>query len=97
MRESRSSCGRAAGGNARSSFVQRTAVSAADHRSRSARVGRRDVPTGEPSTVEERLADILRRYPSDSVVHRAISVAFPMLREPAREIESRLARLAVSA
>jgi hypothetical protein len=53
--------------------------------------------TGQPSTVEERLADILRRYPSDSVVHRAISVASPMLRESAREIESRLARLAVAA
>jgi hypothetical protein len=50
-------------------------------------------PTGEPSKVADRLDDILRRYPADSIVHRAITEASPMLRESAREIESRLAFL----
>jgi hypothetical protein len=48
-------------------------------------------PTGEPSKVADRLADILRRYPADSIAHRAITEASPMLRESAHEIESRLA------
>jgi hypothetical protein len=49
--------------------------------------------TGERSTVADRLADILRRYPSDSVVHRAIVEATPMLLESAQDIEAHLALL----
>jgi hypothetical protein len=48
-------------------------------------------PTGQPSNVADRLAEILRRYPADSIVHRAITEASPMLPDSAREIESRLA------
>jgi hypothetical protein len=55
------------------------------------------LPTGQPSTVEDRLADILRRCPSDSIVHRAVAVASPMLLESARELESRLARQGAAA
>jgi hypothetical protein len=54
-------------------------------------------PTGEPSTVADRLADILRRYPADSVVHRAIVEATPILLESAQDIEVRLASLTESA
>jgi hypothetical protein len=48
-------------------------------------------PRGEPCTVGERLADILRRYPPESIIHRAIAEASPMLWEAATEIASRLA------
>jgi hypothetical protein len=48
-------------------------------------------PRGEPCTVGQRLADILQRYPPESLVHRAIAEASPMLWEAARRIDSRLA------
>jgi len=47
--------------------------------------------TGERSTVADRLADILRRYPADSVVHRAMVEASPALWRATREVERRLA------
>jgi len=49
--------------------------------------------TGERSTVADRLADILRRYPADSVVHRAITEATPTLLDSVRDIEARLTSL----
>ena len=48
-------------------------------------------PAGELCTPAARIADILRRYPPDSIVHRAIADATPRLCEVADEIESRLA------
>jgi len=48
-------------------------------------------PHGVPCTVGRRLADILQRHPRESIVHRAIAEASPMLWEAAREIGSRLA------
>jgi hypothetical protein len=48
-------------------------------------------PYGKPWSVARRLADILRRYPPDSVVHRAITESLPALWSAVREIESRLA------
>ena len=48
-------------------------------------------PAGELCTAVDRIADILRRYPPDSIVHRAIADATPRLREAAEEIDSRLA------
>jgi hypothetical protein len=48
-------------------------------------------PVGEPCTPEERIADILRRYLPGSIVHRAITVATPRLREATEQIDSRLA------
>lgn len=41
-------------------------------------------PAGEAVTVEERLAEILRRYEPGSVVHTAISRAAPQLRSAAQ-------------
>jgi hypothetical protein len=49
--------------------------------------------TGEPLSVADRLADILQRYPADSVVHRAMVEATPMLLASAQDIEARLASL----
>jgi hypothetical protein len=48
-------------------------------------------PGGEPCDVTDRLAEILERYPAESVVHRAILEASPALLRAASEIESRLA------
>jgi hypothetical protein len=48
-------------------------------------------PAGELCTADDRIADILRRYPADSIVHRAIADATPRLREAADEINLRLA------
>jgi hypothetical protein len=48
-------------------------------------------PAGELCTVADRVADILRRYPPDSIVHRAIADATPRLREAAEEIGALLA------
>jgi hypothetical protein len=48
-------------------------------------------PHGEPCTVDDRLNDILRRYPPESIIHRAIAEASPTLWEAATEIASRLA------
>jgi hypothetical protein len=52
---------------------------------------------GEQSSVADRLADILHRYPADSIVHRAIAEATPMLLESACDIEGRLAPLTEAA
>jgi len=48
-------------------------------------------PSGEVCTADDRIAEILRRYPPDSIVHRAIADAAPKLRETVDEINSRLA------
>jgi hypothetical protein len=48
-------------------------------------------PAGELCTAADRIADILWRYPPDSIMHRAIADATPRLREAAEEIDSRLA------
>jgi hypothetical protein len=47
---------------------------------------------GTPTNVEHRLAEILKRYPTDHVVHRSITRSAPNLERAARHIESRLAR-----
>jgi hypothetical protein len=49
-------------------------------------------PSGERWTVARRLADIVRRYPAESVEHRAIADATPMLLHATGDIELRLAR-----
>jgi hypothetical protein len=48
-------------------------------------------PRGERWTVDRRIGDILRRYPADSIEHRAIADGAPTLLRAARDIESRLA------
>jgi hypothetical protein len=48
-------------------------------------------PSGETCTVDERLSDILTRYPPDSLVHRAVLEASPAIRIETDEIEARLA------
>lgn len=48
-------------------------------------------PSGERWAVGRRLADILRRHPTDSVAHRATVAALPALWGAAREIEALLA------
>jgi hypothetical protein len=48
-------------------------------------------PRGERWSVARRIGDILRRYPPDSIEHRAIADAAPTLLRAARDIESRLA------
>jgi len=48
-------------------------------------------PDGRYVSFEERLADILRRYPPDDPVHRAIVRARPMLRESVDRTARRLA------
>jgi hypothetical protein len=48
-------------------------------------------PDGRPLDVEQRLAEILVRYPPDHVVHRSISRAAPLLRAQVTETEQRLA------
>jgi hypothetical protein len=48
-------------------------------------------PRGERWSVARRIGDILRRYPADSVEHRAIADAAPTLLHAARDIQSRLA------
>ena len=47
-------------------------------------------PSGEPCTPDDRITDILRRYPPDSIVHRAITIATPRLRSVSEEIDARL-------
>lgn len=47
-------------------------------------------PTGTPWTVGRRLADILRRHPTESIGHCATVAALPALWGAAKEIESRL-------
>ena len=47
-------------------------------------------PTGERWHAERRLADILRRYPSGSIVHEATRATLPVLRRAVRTIEDLL-------
>ena len=42
----------------------------------------------QPVDVDERIAEILARYPPDHVVHRSISRAAPILRAQAAEISA---------
>ncbi|WP_433018117.1 HD domain-containing protein [Kribbella sp. CA-294648] len=46
---------------------------------------------GRPVDVEERLGEILQRYPAGHVVHRSITRAMPSLLEVARNVRLRLA------
>jgi hypothetical protein len=48
-------------------------------------------PQGEPWSVGRRIDDILRRYPAESIEHRAIANAAPTLWHASRDIQSRLA------
>ncbi len=48
-------------------------------------------PTGQPVTVEERLAGILERYPPSDPVHRAITLSAGQLRATVARVEARLA------
>lgn len=48
-------------------------------------------PAGEPLTYDERIAEILRRYPEDDPVHQAWLEAEPVLRESVQRAEARLA------
>lgn len=50
-------------------------------------------PTGGVMTVEERLAEILRRYKPESPVHRAISEARHELEAAVSRVEQRIAEL----
>lgn len=47
-------------------------------------------PTGHPVTVDERLAEILERYPPSDPVHRAITESSPLLRAAVARVEARL-------
>lgn len=47
-------------------------------------------PTGQPVTVDERLAEILERYPPTDPVHRAIRESAPLLRAAVARVEARL-------
>jgi len=49
-------------------------------------------PDGAAVTVDERLAEILRRYPDGHVVHEAIEQSTPSLRGVADRVRARLAR-----
>jgi putative nucleotidyltransferase with HDIG domain len=45
---------------------------------------------GQPVDVDERLTEILARYPADHVVHRSVRRAKPVLLESARNVRQRL-------
>lgn len=47
-------------------------------------------PTGQAVTVEERLAEILERYPADHPVHEAISISSSRITAAVARIEARL-------
>jgi len=47
-------------------------------------------PAGELLTYDERIAEILRRYPEEDPVHQAWLEAEPVLRESVRRAEARL-------
>ena len=47
---------------------------------------------GAATDVEERLSEILTRYPADHVVHRSITRSAPILKQAARNMERRLKR-----
>jgi putative nucleotidyltransferase with HDIG domain len=46
---------------------------------------------GTPTDVEDRLGEILTRYPVDHLVHRSITRSAPILKHAARKVEGRLA------
>jgi hypothetical protein len=48
-------------------------------------------PDGQRVDVDERIAEILARYPADHVVHRSIARAAPQLRAQAAEVSAVLA------
>lgn len=48
-------------------------------------------PVGQPLSVDDRVAEILSRYPADHVVHQAIARAAPKLRNQVDEIATALA------
>jgi putative nucleotidyltransferase with HDIG domain len=48
-------------------------------------------PRGQRFTVDERIAEILTRYPPEHAVHRTIRRSAPILREYVRRVEARLA------
>ena len=50
-------------------------------------------PAGEPMSVEERIAEILGRYPIEHPVHKAIQHSQAYLRQCAERAEARLSRL----
>jgi predicted hydrolase (HD superfamily) len=47
-------------------------------------------PTGERLTYDERIAEILKRYPADDPVHRTWVKAAPILKEAVQRTEERL-------
>ena len=49
-------------------------------------------PTGAKWTADRRVADILRRHPADSVVHRSVVAGLPDLRTATEQVEFHLAR-----
>jgi hypothetical protein len=48
-------------------------------------------PTGETMTVDERIAEILTRYPEGDPVHQAVAAAAPELRAAVARVQERLA------
>jgi hypothetical protein len=48
-------------------------------------------PTGDPVNVDERLAEIAERYPTDSVVHQAIAELTPAIRRQCADVAAALA------
>ena len=48
-------------------------------------------PAGQRVDLEERIAEILKRYPPDDPVHRAVSRSHPVLREAVNCTRARLA------
>lgn len=48
-------------------------------------------PTGQPVAVDERIAEVLDRYPPTDPVHRAITESAPLLRATVARIEAHLA------
>lgn len=48
-------------------------------------------PDGQRVDVDERIAEILKRYPADHVVHRSIARAAPLLRAQTAEVSAVLA------
>ncbi len=49
-------------------------------------------PAGQRVDLEERIAEILKRYPSDHPVHRAVSRSHPVLRGAVDRTRARLGR-----
>ena len=51
-------------------------------------------PAGQPVDLEERIAEILERYPTDDPVHRAVRRSHPVLRVAVERTRERLAAAA---